>query len=378
LWQELHRAREESGRRRTQLEVLAAREQAQAELRDAARRDVTRLAQDEERLEEESRRLDRELTELQAGSEMTAGRLADLDDLVEAQRLRENALRRQPAGSNTPNERLPQLRDRLSQTLARHEWLSAQLAAVEEDQTRRREELWRELAIGPEDLPDRVDDVPDDDEIRRLRARAAQYADADFSVVEECRELAEREARLRGQVQDLRAAGQNLEQIIRVADSEMETRFATAFAAVSQEFERVFHLMLGGGEARLEPVPDDGGVEMRVQLPGTRLRSSAAFSGGERALIASSLLFGVLKIRPTPFCILDEVDAALDESNVDRYLTALRDLSQDTQMIVVTHNRATMAAADVLYGLTMDDEGVSNVLSLRLDTYQTVGRANPS
>ncbi|HEX6508522.1 MAG TPA: chromosome segregation protein SMC, partial [Chloroflexota bacterium] len=148
----------------------------------------------------------------------------------------------------------------------------------------------------------------------------------------------------------------------------MWSRFDTAFRAVSDEFSRVFEVMLRGGQARLEQF-DDGGIEVLVQLPGKRSRSSAAFSGGERALVASSLLFGVLRIRPTPFCVLDEVDAALDETNVDRYLAALRDIATKTQAIVVTHNRATMAEADVLYGLTMDAAGASNLLSLRLDSY---------
>jgi chromosome segregation protein len=146
----------------------------------------------------------------------------------------------------------------------------------------------------------------------------------------------------------------------------MRAQFDVAFVAVSEEFSRVFEVMLRGGRARLEQL-DGGGIEVIAQLPGKRSRSSAAFSGGERSLIASSLLFGVLKMRPAPFCVLDEVDAALDEGNVDRYLAALRDISQKTQAVVVTHNRATMAAADVLYGLTMDAEGTSGVLSLRLD-----------
>jgi chromosome segregation protein len=194
-----------------------------------------------------------------------------------------------------------------------------------------------------------------------------QYADADPSVVDEARELAERHTYLLKHVEDLRSAAQTLRTMMEVADVEMRTQFDVAFAAVNEEFSRVFEVMLRGGRARLEQL-EGGGVEVIAQLPGKRSRSSAAFSGGERSLIASSLLFGVLKMRPAPFCVLDEVDAALDEGNVDRYLTALRDISQKTQAVVVTHNRATMAAADVLYGLTMDAEGASNVLSLRLES----------
>jgi chromosome segregation protein len=209
--------------------------------------------------------------------------------------------------------------------------------------------------------------------VRRLRVKATQYADADLSVVREYRELDERYNHLRGHLEDLRAAMCDLTEIMATADREMNRRFAESLLAVNAEFSRVFTVMLGGGDASLEQVDDDGGMGVRAQLPGRRARSSAAFSGGERTLVASCLLFGVLKMRPTPFCVLDEVDAALDESNVDRYLAALRDIGERTQIIMVTHNRATMAAADALYGVTMDEEGVSSLLSLRLDEYQAAG-----
>jgi chromosome segregation protein len=227
-------------------------------------------------------------------------------------------------------------------------------------------DIAEELQALPEALFPSDEEPPSDAEVKRLRSRAMQYADADPSVVEEARELAERHSYLLRHVEDLRSAADTLRAMMEVADAEMRAQFDVAFVAVSEEFSRVFEVMLRGGRARLEQL-DGGGIEVIAQLPGKRSRSSAAFSGGERSLIASSLLFGVLKMRPAPFCVLDEVDAALDEGNVDRYLAALRDISQKTQAVVVTHNRATMAAADVLYGLTMDAEGTSGVLSLRLD-----------
>jgi chromosome segregation protein len=208
--------------------------------------------------------------------------------------------------------------------------------------------------------------------VRRLRLRATQYPEADMTVVEECKELEERYLRLRSQLEDLSDAGRELDAVIEIADREMRTRFNDAFSALNGEFSRVFEVMLRGGDAALE-LTEDGGVGVRARLPGKRTRSSASFSGGERALVASSLLFGMLRLRPTPFVVLDEVDAALDESNVDRYVAALRDISVRTQVIIVTHNRATMEAADVLYGVTMDDEGVSHLLSLRLDAYAAAG-----
>jgi chromosome segregation protein len=247
-----------------------------------------------------------------------------------------------------------------------HERAQAESKSAERRIEALQQEIADELRIPPTELRPSEQEPPSETDIKRLRSRAMQYADADPSVVEEARELAERHSYLSKHVEDLRSAAETLRAMMEVADVEMRAQFEVAFDAVSEEFSRVFEVMLRGGHARLEQL-DGGGVEVIAQLPGKRSRSSAAFSGGERSLIASSLLFGVLKMRPAPFCVLDEVDAALDEGNVDRYLVALRDISQKTQAVVVTHNRATMAAADVLYGLTMDTEGASDVLSLRLD-----------
>jgi chromosome segregation protein len=230
-----------------------------------------------------------------------------------------------------------------------------------------RREIAEELQLDPDELQPLDTVPPSEAEIKRLRSRAMQYADADPSVVAEAAELAERHAYLLKHVEDLRGAADALRTMMEVADTEMRAQFDVAFASVSEEFSRVFEVMLRGGRATLDQL-DGGGIEVIAQLPGKRSQASAAFSGGERSLIASSLLFGVLKMRPAPFCVLDEVDAALDEGNVDRYLAALRDISTSTQAIVVTHNRATMAAADALYGLTMDSEGTSRALSLRLET----------
>lgn len=357
------------GERKRSLEVLAAKEAAQLDVLAAAERDVSRLADDIEAVrkgQEEQIALVQTLTR---DGDLQSARLRDLNEVAGEQSRHLDAVQAQRPRATEHAGELREARDRLSAVISRHERALAGLMQAESELRQLHQDVRRELAVEPAELPSDVLDPPGDDEIRRLRARAVQYADADPSVVEECRELGERQQYLQYHLDDLKTAGQNLRTIMAIADREMRSRFQSAFAAVSDEFSRVFRVMLRGGEARLEQIDDDGGIEIRAQLPGRRARSSTAFSGGERALVASSLLFGVLKIRPTPFCILDEVDAALDESNVDRYLNVLREISQGTQMIVVTHNRATMAAADVLYGLTMDDEGESSVLSLRLGAY---------
>lgn len=363
------RAGEAAARRssaRQEMETLAATRAGQAELLVHARRDLRRLDSEAATLDEDRGRFDDQLRHL-AARVAEVQPLDELERLVMERRQRIDALRQREAPP-TEQTSIRRARESLSTLIANHERMLAVLSQREEERRRLGEEIAREMDVDPGDLPAPPEIEPREDEIRRLRTRATQYADADPSVIAESRDLAERQVHLRANLEDLQRAVETLGEMMSEADAEMRIRFDRAFMAVNEEFSRVFQVMLRGGEANLERTGEDG-VDIRARLPGRRSRSSAAFSGGERSLVASALLFGVLKIRPTPFCLLDEVDAALDESNVDRYLAVLRDIGQQTQIMVVTHNRATMAAADVLYGLTMNDEGISSVLSLRLDTY---------
>jgi chromosome segregation protein len=310
---------------------------------------------------------------VRADEEVAAGqrRVEELSGILAEQEAHLKSVRAEAETLSSASEppSLETTRKQVSDLSVQIERIAAQLEQAESERERLLVEIERELRVPVVDLPRDIESAPNEDDIRRLRTRATQYADVDPSVVEECAQLEERYVRLRDHLADLRDASEGLHGILTSTDREMKERFGRALDAVNAEFGRVFEVMLRGGSARLEQVDDEGGIGIRAQLPGRRARSSSAFSGGEKTLVASSLLFGVLRIRPTPFCVLDEVDAALDESNVDRYLGALRDISERTQIVVVTHNRATMAAADVLYGLTMDDEGISGLLSLRLDTY---------
>lgn len=355
---------------RRDLETLGAKRSAQAELLLHARQDLHRMEVEGQKVTEDRASLEAGLRGLAADIAEHAKPLQELDAVVTGRRRQVDELR-QRDGAPKPRPSVGPARSALSEAIARHERALALLAQAEEQREDLTAEIMRDLGCEPRNLPEPPENAPGDDEIRRLRTRANQYADADPTVIEESRDLADRQNHLRSNLQDLEQAVETLQEMMAEADAEMRTRFDRAFADVNEEFSRVFQVMLRGGEARLERIGEDGGIDIRAQLPGKRTRSSAAFSGGERSLIASALLFGVLKIRPTPFCLLDEVDAALDESNVDRYLAVLRDIGSQTQIMVVTHNRATMAAADVLYGMTMNAEGISSVLSLRLDTYAT-------
>jgi chromosome segregation protein len=149
----------------------------------------------------------------------------------------------------------------------------------------------------------------------------------------------------------------------------MRERFAEVFQATQRSFEQCFTRLFGGGEAQLQLTdPEDplhGGIDIVARPPGKKLQNLLTLSGGERALTVVALLFGLLDVNPTPFCVLDEVDAALDESNVQRFADLLADFSRRIQFIVVTHNRATMDKADALYGVSMDAQGVSRLFSVQ-------------
>ena len=153
-------------------------------------------------------------------------------------------------------------------------------------------------------------------------------------------------------------------------------QFGSTFRALEAAFDRRFNQLFGGGYARLSLTdPDDlsvTGIEIVARPPGKKSQALAMLSGGERALTAVALLFAMLEVRPVPFCVLDEVDAALDEANVGRFSEALRTLADATQFIVITHNRGTIEAADALYGVTVGDDSVSRVISLRLDEARAI------
>ncbi|MBV9543327.1 MAG: AAA family ATPase, partial [Chloroflexi bacterium] len=189
------------------------------------------------------------------------------------------------------------------------------------------------------------------------------------SVVAEYTELRDRHDFLEHQSEDLRAAMAELQTAAMELEEHMRERFASVFQAVEEAFVECFKVLFGGGEARLVLTqPDDllvSGIDIVARPPGKKLQGLLSLSGGERALTIVALLFGLLKVNPTPFCVLDEVDAALDEANVQRFANLLAEFARDIQFIVVTHNRATMEKADAMYGVSMDASGVSHVFTVQ-------------
>ena len=223
-----------------------------------------------------------------------------------------------------------------------------------------------------EQLPMLSEIAPEiEDSINRQRGQLRRMGAINPDAHKEYLEVKERYEFLTQQVEDLRKADLDLRQVITELDELMRKEFQRTFDAVAIEFKQMFTRLFGGGSARLilvdEEHPTEAGIDIEARLPGRREQGLALLSGGERSLTAVALIFALLKISPTPFCVMDEVDAMLDESNVGRFCELLKELSQKTQFIVITHNRNTVQSADVIYGVTMGRDSASQVLSLRLD-----------
>lgn len=218
-----------------------------------------------------------------------------------------------------------------------------------------------------------VESVPEslEAEVREMRARLARLGGVNPEAPREYEEAMERYEFLSTQSQDLEAASADLQKVIKELDDRMEVELRRTYEAVGREFTRFFQQLFNGGTAYLELTDPENisqsGVEIIARPPGKRPQSLALLSGGERALAACALIFAILRVSPTPFCVLDEVDAALDEANVDRFRLTVEELSRDTQFIIVTHNRRTLEGANAIYGVTMGADGVSRVISLRLE-----------
>ena len=207
--------------------------------------------------------------------------------------------------------------------------------------------------------------------IAELRRKIGALGTPNLGAIEEYARINERYTYLTGQRDDVLVSKRELEGIIRGITQQMTTIFVTEFEKIDRYFGQTFEEMFGGGKGQLileDPEnPLTCGIEIRVQPPGKQVKTITLLSGGEKAFVAIALYFAILKVRPTPFCMLDEIDAALDDRNVERFASYLHNLSKKTQFIVITHRRGTMEASDVLYGVTMQEQGVSKLLRLDLN-----------
>lgn len=212
--------------------------------------------------------------------------------------------------------------------------------------------------------------------LSQLRQGISELGVVNLASIEEYQQVSERHAFLISQRDDLLEAKASLEQVIGEMDVIMSTRFKTAFNSLNKEFHQSFVRLFNGGSAELILTAPDNiletGVDILVQPPGKRLSNYNLLSGGEKSLVGLALMFAVLAVRPAPFCVMDEVDAALDEANVDRFAMYLRELAKKTQFLMISHRQGTMEAANALWGITMEEEGVSKVISVRLEEKEKV------
>ena len=208
-------------------------------------------------------------------------------------------------------------------------------------------------------------------QLTQNRSRVRRLGPVNPEAKQEFDAESERYSFMKTQVDDLRKAEADLRQVMAELDELTKQSFSKTFDLVDKQFRAMFTRLFGGGSARLALTDPDNlvetGIEIEARLPGRREQGLALLSGGERSLTAVALVFALLKVSPTPVCVMDEVDAMLDEANVGRFRDLLQELSKETQFIIITHNRNTVQAADVIYGITMGRDSASQMISLRLD-----------
>ncbi|HQZ22536.1 MAG TPA: AAA family ATPase, partial [Thermoflexales bacterium] len=241
-------------------------------------------------------------------------------------------------------------------------------ADVNQQPTTSNQRLATKLANLPpvEELPEGMEE-----RMNQLRGQIKRLGAINFEAAGEYDELSKRFTFLTEQSADLDRASEALRQVITELNEVMNVTFRQTFEAIANAFAQTFKVLFGGGQAKLTLVNaeniDEAAVEISAQPPGKRPQTLALLSGGERSLTAAALLFAILRVKPTPLCVLDEVDAALDEANVGRFRGMLQNMADNTQFVVITHNRGTVEAANTIYGVSMGADGASIQLSLRLE-----------
>ena len=207
-------------------------------------------------------------------------------------------------------------------------------------------------------------------QINILKAAIKKLGDVNVNAIEEYKSVSERYEFMKTQHDDMIEAEESLMKVIEELDEGMRAQFTAKFEEIKVEFDKVFKELFGGGRGTIELVEGEdileAGILIISQPPGKKLQNMMQLSGGEKALTAIALLFAIQNLKPSPFCLLDEIEAALDDSNVGRYANYLHKLTKHTQFIVITHRRGTMSAADRLYGITMQEKGVSTLVSVDL------------
>ena len=356
-----HTARESVERLRALAEAMAGDRAQKEKLIASYEADAARLARDIEASEKKREELERTVEN---------ARLS----LQEAIAARSETEGRRNRTDKEAQEKNKEILD-MEREAARLEQKKA-AAAMEEQQIL--DKLWESYELTPSTAAKEAAEIESAPaaakQITDLKRKISSLGTPNLGAIDEFERVNERYGYLTGQRDDVLHAKKELENIIKTITQEMTEIFVREFGRINQYFGETFQEMFGGGKGELvleEPdEPLSCGIEIKVQPPGKQVKTITLLSGGEKAFVAIALYFAILKVRPTPFCLLDEIDAALDDRNVERFASYLRNFSSKTQFLIITHRRGTMEAADVLYGVTMVEQGVSRILHLDLNQMQ--------
>ena len=311
--------------------------------------------------------------------ESVKGQIEQAQKDAEAIQAQVSEYRKQREEANTKNKAFFEKREQLNEQIAALDKESYRLASQQEKLNEANDSLvdymWNEYELTYSYALELRDETMENlgeikKQIHSLKSDIRGLGDVNVNAIEEYKEVNERYIFLKTQHDDLITAEQSLIQVIEDLDTGMRIQFEEKFKEIKTEFNKVFQELFGGGRGTIELVEGEdileAGIVIISQPPGKKLQNMMQLSGGEKALTAISLLFAIQNLKPSPFCLLDEIEAALDDSNVGRYANYLHKLTKHTQFIVITHRRGTMAAADRLYGITMQEKGVSALVSVDL------------
>ncbi len=318
---------------------------------------------------------EKQIRQLQEQSEAAVLRKQGLDEKLTVIRTQKETMLGEQKNFFAQREELSQTMSDLDKELFR---LNQQKEKTEQAQDSLTTYMWEEYEItyhaakGAE-RPEKQNVAELKKQIAGIRDEIRKLGNVNVNAIEEYKSVSERYEFLSAQHADLEEAKASLEKIITELDEGMRKQFAEKFADIQREFDRTFKELFGGGKGSLELTGEEDtndilecGIKIIAQPPGKKLQNMMQLSGGEKALTAIALLFAIQNLKPSPFCLLDEIEAALDDSNVDRFANYLHKLTKNTQFIVITHRRGTMTAADRLYGITMQEKGVSALVSVNL------------
>lgn len=275
-----------------------------------------------------------------------------------------------------------ELRVRERETGARRENVGHELARLQERSENLQREydtiisrLWEEYELTrreAEEIGKKIEDLPAAQKrLNELKNRIKALGAVNVGAVVEYKEVSERYQFLKGQIEDVEKSKEELLKLIGELTKQMREQFVERFGEINRNFGTIFRELFGGGAAELSFTDEsdvlNSGIEIKVHPPGKIVTHIESLSGGEKALVAISIYFAIMRVNPPPFCVLDEIEAALDDVNVARYAQYLRRMSGNSQFITITHRRGTMEGSDMLYGVTMQDQGISKLLALKTE-----------